>query len=391
MWDTHCENSFQELKKRLTSAPILVLPDLSEPFVVYCDACGSRLGGVLMQDGKVVAYASRQLKIHERNYPTHDLELAAVIFANVVADALSRKTLSVSALMVKHSELLEQFRDLSLVCEVTPENIKLGMLKVTSGPLEEIEKNQKLDLYILDKLQSIDQGREPDFKIGVDGILRFKDRICVPDVDELRKMILEEGHRSCLSIHPGATKILTKYAHFILISITYSMETLAEIYIKEIVKLHGIPSDLLRAYVLEQNGSWDSFFPLIEFTYNNSFHSSIEMAPFKALYGRRCRAPLCWFATGNNLVLGPEIVQQTTDKVKIIQEKMRASHSRQKSYHDKRRKNLEFQEGDHVFLRVTSTTRVGQPLKKRKLTPWFIGPYQILKRRISDRVASVSF
>ncbi|XP_073222428.1 uncharacterized protein [Cicer arietinum] len=124
-----------------------------------------------------------------------------------VAGALSRKTLSVSALMVKHNELLEQFRDLSLVCEVTPKSIKLGMLKVTSGLLEEIEKSQKLDLYLLDKLQSIDQGREPDFKIGVDGILRFKERICVPDVEELRKMILEEGHRSCLSIHPGATKM----------------------------------------------------------------------------------------------------------------------------------------------------------------------------------------
>lgn len=171
---------------------------------------------------------------------------------------------------------------------------------------------------------------------------------------------------------------LTKSAHFIPINITYSMERLAEIYIKEIVKLHGIPSsivsdrdprftskfwqglqsalgtnlrmssayhpqtdgqtertnqsleDLLRACVLEQNGSWDSFLPLIEFTYNNSFHSSIGMAPFEALYGRRCRTPLCWFETGDSLVLGPEIVQQTTDKVKMIQEKMRASQSRQK-------------------------------------------------------------
>jgi len=80
VWDTQCENSFNELKQRLTTAPILILPKPDEPFVVYCDAFKLGLGGVLMQDGKVVAYASRQLRIHERNYPTHDLELAAVVF-----------------------------------------------------------------------------------------------------------------------------------------------------------------------------------------------------------------------------------------------------------------------------------------------------------------------
>ena len=80
VWNTQCESSFHELKQRLTTAPILILPKLEEPFVVYCDASKLGLGGVLMQDGKVVAYASRQLRIHEKNYPTHDLELAAVVF-----------------------------------------------------------------------------------------------------------------------------------------------------------------------------------------------------------------------------------------------------------------------------------------------------------------------
>ena len=74
------------------------------------------------------------------------------------------------------------------------------------------------------------------------------------------------------------------------------------------------------------------------------------MAPFEALYGQRCKTPLCWFESGENVVLRPEIVQQTIEKVKMIQEKMKASQSRQKSYHDKRRKDLEFQERDHVFL-----------------------------------------
>src|SRR5687767_13304654 len=80
-WSLDCEKSFQELKDRLTKAPVLTLPEGSDGFVVYCDASKIGLGCVLMQNGKVIAYASRQLKVHERNYPTHDLELAAVVFA----------------------------------------------------------------------------------------------------------------------------------------------------------------------------------------------------------------------------------------------------------------------------------------------------------------------
>jgi len=118
---------------------------------------------------------------------------------------------------------------------------------------------------------------------------------------------------------------------------------------------HTIQSleDFLRACMLEQRGSWDSFLPLIEFTYNNSFHSSIGMASYEALYGKRCRTPLCWIDPGESIALGPEVVQQTIEKVKLIQKRMKASLSRQKSYYDRRRKDLEFAVGDHVFLRVT--------------------------------------
>ncbi|MCI27670.1 hypothetical protein A2U01_0048870, partial [Trifolium medium] len=113
------------------------------------------------------------------------------------------------------------------------------------------------------------------------------------------------------------------------------------------------------------------------------------MAPFEALYGRRCRTPLCWYESSENVVLGPEIVQETTEKIKMIREKMRASQNRQKSYHDKRRKDIKFQEGDHVFLRVTSTTGVGCALKSKKLTSRFIGPYQILEMigKVAYRIA----
>lgn len=83
--------------------------------------------------------------------------------------------------------------------------------------------------------------------------------------------------------------------------------------------------DLLRSCVLEQGGAWDYYLPLIEFTYNNNYHSSIGMTPFEALYGMRCRTLLCWYDSGDSVVLGPEIVKQTIEKVKMIQEKMKAS------------------------------------------------------------------
>ncbi|XP_050909166.1 uncharacterized protein LOC127122937 [Lathyrus oleraceus] len=154
---------------------------------------------------------------------------------------------------------------------------------------------------------------------------------------------------------------LTKTAHFISIKISFLLQRLAEIYIDNIMKLHGIPS-------------------YIVFDRDPSYHSSIGMDTFEALYGRRCRTPVCWYEFGESVVLGPEIVQQTTEKVKMIQEKMKASHSRQKSYHDKRMKDLEFREGDHLFMRVTLVTGVGHALKSKKLTPCFIGPYQITQK-----------
>jgi len=104
------------------------------------------------------------------------------------------------------------------------------------------------------------------------------------------------------------------------------------------------------------------------------------MAPYEALYGRICRTPLCWFETGENSVLGPDMIQHTTEKIKMIREKLRTTQSRKKSYADKKRQRLEFQEGDHVFLKVTPPTGIGRVMKSKKLTSRFIGPYQILRK-----------
>ena len=112
-----------------------------------------------------------------------------------------------SAMMVKEFELLEQFRDLSLVCEMSFESVKLGMLKIDNEFLKSIKEARKVDVKFVDLLVSSDQTEDGDFKIDDQGVLRFRGRICIPDDDEMKKMILEESHRSNLSIHPGATKM----------------------------------------------------------------------------------------------------------------------------------------------------------------------------------------
>ena len=137
---------------------------------------------------------------------------------------------------------------------------------------------------------------------------------------------------------------------------------------------------MLRAYVLEFRGSWDDHLPLIEFSYNNSYHTSIQCAPFEALYGRKCRSPLCWLEAGERSWIKLPIVQETTDKIATIKEKLKAARDRQKSYADKRRKPLEFQVGDKVLLKVSpwkGTVRFG---KRSKLNPRYIGPFEIVQR-----------
>ncbi|XP_058784482.1 uncharacterized protein LOC131659287 [Vicia villosa] len=250
------------------------------------------LGGVLMQNDKVVTYASRQLRVHEKNYPTHDLELAAVV----------------------------------------------------------IKEAQKLDMKLEDSMVGIDQVENSDFKLDAQGVLRFRNRIYIPDDVDLKRAILE-GHRN--GQMEGTSQSL---------------------------------EDLFRACVPKQGGTWDTYLPLIEFTYKYSYHSSIGMMPFEALYGQICRTLLCWHEFGECVVLGLEIVRDTTKKVKLIREKMKTSQSRLKSYRDNRRKDLEFQAGDHVFLRVTPVTSVGRALKFNKPTPRFIGPYQI-----SEKVGNVAY
>ncbi|GJX31528.1 putative nucleotidyltransferase, ribonuclease H [Tanacetum coccineum] len=230
---------------------------------------------------------------------------------------------------------------------------------------------------------------------------------------------------------------LTKSAHFLPIRKNYGISKLAEIFRQEIVRLHGTPTsivsdrdpkftshfwkglqkawgtrlkfstafhpqtdgqsertiqtleDMLRACALEWTGSWDEYLCLVEFAYNNSWHASIKAAPFELLYGRKCRAPICWDEVGERLIEGPELIEITNEKVAVAKEKLKEARSRQKSYADKHRRDLEFQVGDRVFLKVSPFRGVKRFGIKGKLSPRFIGPFEILERigEVSYRLA----
>jgi hypothetical protein len=261
IWSPKCNEAFKQLKVLLTTTPVLAQPDIEKPFDVYCDASGSGLGCVLMQEGRVIAYASRQLRRHEEHYPTHDLELAAVVHAvkiwrhyllgnichiyidhkslkyiftqselnmrqrrwlelikdyeleihyhpgkaNVLVDALSRKA-SCHCLIMKTSDIM--------LCHKM-EKLNLGMiqhgtlnqLKLESVLLQRIMDAQKDNEGTKHIHEKIKARRAKCFRKDAQGIVWFNNRIVVPKDEEIRQQILDEAHLSRYSIHPGSTKM----------------------------------------------------------------------------------------------------------------------------------------------------------------------------------------
>ncbi|GJW46653.1 putative reverse transcriptase domain-containing protein [Tanacetum coccineum] len=209
---------------------------------------------------------------------------------------------------------------------------------------------------------------------------------------------------------------------------TDPMDKLARMYLKEVVTRHGIPlsiicdrdprfasnfwrslqnalgtsldmstayhpqtdgqsertiqtlEDMLRACAIDFGKGWVNHFPLVEFSYNNSYHASIKAAPFEALYGRKCRSPVCWAEVGEVQLTGPEIVQETTKKIVQIKQRMQAARDRQKSYADLKHKLMDFQVGDKVMLKVSPWKGVVRFGKQGKLNPRYVGPFKVLEK-----------
>nr|GEY32777.1 cysteine-rich RLK (receptor-like protein kinase) 8 [Tanacetum cinerariifolium] len=197
-----------------------------------------------------------------------------------------------------------------------------------------------------------------------DRALYYLDRIWVPLKGDVRTLIMDEAHKLKYSVHPGADKMyydlrdgtssghdtiwvivdrLTKSSHFLPMHEDYKMDRLASLYLREIVARHGVRILIIfdRDNRFTLRRSWDVHL-LVEFLYNNSYHSSVRCAPFKALYGRMCRSSIMWAEVGEGHLIGPELVQEATEKISQIKDRLKAARDRQKSYADKRRKPLEF-------------------------------------------------
>ncbi|KAL4272456.1 hypothetical protein GQ457_13G018130 [Hibiscus cannabinus] len=143
---------------------------------------------------------------------------------------------------------------------------------------------------------------------------------------------------------------------------------------------------MLRAYVINFGKNWEKSIPSVEFAYNNSYQTSIQIAPFEALYVRRCRTPICWSELGENKFLGPQMIQDIEKQVQIIHDRLKRSFDRQKAYADINRRDIHYKFGDKVFLKVSPWKKVLRFGKKGKLSPRYIGPFEVI-----EKVGSVAY
>ncbi|GJY17925.1 putative nucleotidyltransferase, ribonuclease H [Tanacetum coccineum] len=419
-WGDKQEAAFQLLKQKLCSAPILALPEGSEDFIAYCDASKKGLGAVLMQrekcslsrfggtictepsvqctvftDHKSLQHIldQKELNMRQRRW----LELLSDYDcdiryhpgkANVVADALSRKE-AIRGKVRKTPcgwEPKPQWRswllvygDLRTVIMHESYKSKYSIHPGSDKMYQDMKKlywwpNMKANIatYVSKCLTCakvkaehqrpsglLVQPKIPEWKwdnITMDFVTKL------PKADPMDKTCYKRSLQNALGTSLD-------------MSIAYHPQT-----DKKSERTIQTLEDMLRACAIEFGKGWVNHLPLVEFSYNNSYHASIKAAPFKALYGRKCRSPVCWTEVGEAQILGPELIQETTEKIIQIKQRMQAARDRQKSYADLKRKPMEFQVGDKVMLKVSPWKGVVRFGKRGKLNPRYVGPFKVLEK-----------
>ncbi|GJY96978.1 putative reverse transcriptase domain-containing protein [Tanacetum coccineum] len=308
----------------MCEAPILALPEGNDDLVIYCDASHQGLGAVFMQREKVIAYASRQLKPNEQNYTTHDLEFGAVMFVLKIWRHYLYGTKYI--VFTDHKSLqhildqkklnMRQRRWLELLayydCKI---RYHPGKENVIADALSRKELIKPLRKCLSDESLVI-----PMKELRLDDKLNFVEE----PIEIMDQEVKQSWSLSIASPNPHISSLPKR-------QISFHIQTL---------------EDMLRACVIDFGKGWEKHLPLVEFSYNNSYHASIKAAPFEALYGRKCRSPVCWAEVGDVQLTGPEIIHETTEKIVQIRQRLQAARDRQ----------------------------------RRKLNPRYIGPFKILER-----------
>ncbi|GJQ98399.1 putative reverse transcriptase domain-containing protein [Tanacetum coccineum] len=419
-WGDKQEAAFQLLKQKLCSAPILALPEGSEDFIAYCDASKKGLGAVLMQREKFHDLRSlqhildqKELNMRQRRW----LELLSDYDcdiryhpgkANVVADALSRKEREpplrteaqkpkniknedVGGMLVENAKFPEAIREQKLEPRAN------GTLCLNGRNMKKLYwwPNMKADIatYVSKCLTCAKvkaEHQRPSGLLVQPKVPEWKwDNITMDFVTKLPKT--SQGYDTIWVI----VDRLTKSAIFTPMRETDPLDKLARMYLDgrwsrdmnalgtnldmstayhpqtdgQSERTIQTLEDMLRACAIDFGKGWVNHLPLVEFSYNNSYHASIKAAPFEALYGRKCRSPVCWTEVGEAQILGPELIQETPEKIIQIKQRMQAARDRQKSYADLKRKPMEFQVGDKVMLKVSPWKGVVRFGKRGKLNP----------------------
>nr|GEW92183.1 transposon Ty3-G Gag-Pol polyprotein [Tanacetum cinerariifolium] len=389
VWGDDKEEAFQTLKLKLCSALILSLLEGSEDFVVYCDASLKGFGDVLIAQVKACKEenigAERFISEGEPFKVRFDgtkclkarvwLPLFGGLRDPVMLESHKSKY-SIHPRSDMKADITTYVSKCMTCAKVKAEHQKpSGLLQQPEIP---VWKWERITMDFITKL--------PRTPFRYDSIWVIVDR-------------------------------LTKSAYFILVNENFKMERLTRLYLKEVLCRHGVPVsiisdrdprftsnfykslqkslgtnlDMCTAYHPETDGQiertiqtleymlhscvidfgsrWDKHLPLAELSYNNSYHASIKAAPFEALYGRKCRSPVCWSEVGDTQLKGPEMILKMTEMIVQIKNRLLATRSRQKSYADVRRKPLEFEVGDKVMLKVSPWKGVVRFGKHGKLSP----------------------